>query len=360
MRTPLVLAAVLLAAACSSSTPGGERSPGPPPGASGGGSAPARPGSPRVLVAHLKVPWGLAFLPGGDALVTERATARLLRVTPAGRTTVAGTVPGVRPEGEGGLLGVAVSPGHARDHLIYLYFTAGDGNRVARARYDGRLGALTPIVTGIPKGSNHDGGRLAFGPDGMLYITTGETGDRDLAQDRKSLAGKILRVTPTGAPAPGNPFGDRVWSYGHRNVQGLAWDDEGQLFATEFGQDDVDEINRIVKGANYGWPLVEGRGRRPGLTDPLITWPTGEASPSGLAFAGDALWAAALRGERLWRIPLTGGALGRPAARLTGAYGRLRTVVRAPDGSLWITTSNRDGRGAPAPDDDRIIVLPAP
>ncbi|MBC6464405.1 PQQ-dependent sugar dehydrogenase [Actinomadura alba] len=352
------MVAALALPACTSESTGGARTPEPLPSSAAqpGGT---RIGQPRDLVTGLKVPWAIAFLPGGDALVTERDTARLLRVTPAGRVTEIGTVPGVEPAGEGGLLGVAVSPSFDRDRYVYLYFTAASDNRVVRLRYDEGLGVPRPIVTGIPKGGNHNGGRLAFGPDGMLYITTGETGDEPLAQDRRSLGGKILRVRPDGSPAPGNPFDSRVYSYGHRNVQGIAWDERGRLYATEFGQNRLDEINRIEQGRNYGWPEVEGTGGGGDYTDPLLTWSTAEASPSGLAYAGGSLWAAALRGERLWQVPLgRDGTAGRPTAHLTGTYGRLRAVERAPDGSLWVSTSDHDGRGDINEGDDRIIVIP--
>ncbi|MFD0904243.1 PQQ-dependent sugar dehydrogenase [Actinomadura sediminis] len=352
-----VLATLLVLAACTSGTDSGD-STSPPPGSSPTAS-PAT--SVRPVATGLEVPWAVAFLPGGDALVTERDSARLLRVTPSGETSTVATIPGVDPIGEGGLLGVAVSPTFDDDRLVYLYFTADDDNRVVRTTYDGRLGDLRVIVDGIPKGSNHNGGRLAFGPDGMLYITTGEAGNPSLSQDRASLGGKILRVTPEGDPAPGNPFGDRVWSYGHRNVQGLAWDDQKRLYATEFGQNEFDEINLIEKGGNYGWPEVEGEGSPDDeYIDPLVTWTTDEASPSGLAHAGGSLWAAALQGERLWQVPLTNGGAGTPKAHLRGEYGRLRAVVHAPDGTLWVTTSNRDGRGDPADSDDRILSVPLP
>ncbi|TYB43245.1 PQQ-dependent sugar dehydrogenase [Actinomadura chibensis] len=360
----LAAAALLLAAsaaACSSggsSGSGGGEASTPPPATAGTPSPSANPGGARVIASGLAVPWAVAFLPGGDALVTERDTADLLRVSPSGQRQRIGKVPGVQPEGEGGLLGVAVSPSYATDHLVYLYFTSASDNRVVRATLDGSLGAPQPIVTGIPKGPNHNGGRLQFGPDKMLYITTGETGDGPLAQDKNSLGGKILRVTPDGKPAPGNPFGNRVWTYGHRNVQGIAWDDQGRMFATEFGQNTFDEINRIEKGKNYGWPEVEGVGHRKGFTDPLLTWSTDEASPSGLAYADGSLWAAALAGRRLWQVPLHNGRAGRPVAHFESVYGRLRAVVAAPGGTLWITTSNRDGRGDPAKDDDRIVSVP--
>ncbi|WP_168221021.1 sorbosone dehydrogenase family protein [Actinomadura sp. WMMA1423] len=370
-HTTILVSAVLVpaaavAAACSSSPSGGGEGRTPPQATPPASSVPsgtdsdAPGGMPRTVTDNLNVPWAVAFLPGGDGLVTERSTARLLRVTPAGRKTTVGTVRGVDAQGEGGLLGVAVSPTYDTDHFVYLYYTAASDNRVVRATYDGRLGNLEPIVTGIPKGSIHNGGRLAFGPDKMLYITTGETGDGAKAQDKNSLAGKILRVTPGGEPAPGNPFGNRVWSYGHRNVQGIAWDSARRMYATEFGQNRIDEINLIRKGQNYGWPVVEGVGRRPGFTDPLVTWPTDQASPSGLAYADGSLWVGALRGERLWQVPLHDGKAERPLARFQGRIGRLRAVVRAPDGSLWITTSNKDGRGTPRPGDDRILDLPLP
>jgi glucose/arabinose dehydrogenase len=192
----------------------------------------------------------------------------------------------------------------------------------------------------------------------MLWATTGEHAEPGISQDRASLGGKILRMTPDGRPAPGNPFGTLVWTYGHRNVQGIAWDSDGRMYASEFGQNRFDEVNRIRKGHNYGWPVVEGAGHDQAYTDPELTWPTEEASPSGAAIADGSLWVAALRGMRLWQVPLDhAGAVGRPVALFTGEFGRLREVVRAPDGSLWFTTSNRDGRGNPGPDDDMILVL---
>ncbi|GGO04890.1 oxidoreductase [Microbispora rosea subsp. aerata] len=362
-----LLAAVLVTAtgACAPGGEGGGRTPPPLPAASaatgaptGGDETDAAEAAPRTLVTGLEVPWAIAFLPGGDALVTERESARLLRVTPRGEVREVGVIEGVAASGEGGLLGVAVSPQYETDHFVFVYFTAGDDNRIVRYRYDGRLSDPKVIVSGIPKGGIHNGGRLAFGPDGYLYASTGEIGEGGMAQDRNSLGGKILRMTADGRPAPGNPFGTLVWTYGHRNVQGLAWDERGHMYATEFGQNTHDEINLIEKGRNYGWPEVEGVGDRPGYTDPLLTWSTGEASPSGLAYARGALWAAALRGERLWRVPVdASGRAGRPTALYTGEYGRLRAVAAAPDGTLWVSTSNRDGRGLLRDGDDRILVI---
>jgi glucose/arabinose dehydrogenase len=312
-----------------------------------------------VVARGLAVPWGLAFLPDGSAVVTERDSGRIKRVSPSGAVTTVGTVHGVRHGGEGGLLGIAVSPSYASDHLLFAYFTAGDDNRIARMTYDGsRVSEQVTIFRGIPAAGVHNGGRIAFGPDGFLYVGTGEAGRREPAQDRRDLGGKILRITPAGRPAPGNPFpGSAVYSLGHRNVQGLAWDARGQLWASEFGQDEWDELNRIRPGGNYGWPVVEGAaGRRPYL-DPVRQWPTDDASPSGIAVAGNAIYMAGLRGARLWETPIPGGRVGKPKALLTGKYGRLRTVTLAPDGSLWVTTSNRDGRGDVRPGDDKILRL---
>src|SRR5512139_574154 len=312
-----------------------------------------------VVARDLDVPWGLAFLPDGSALVSERDTGRVKAVTPSGRVTTVGRVQGVDGRGEGGLLGLALSPSYPKDRALFAYFTAGDENRIARMTYDGQaLSGQRTIFGGIPAGGIHNGGRIAFGPDGFLYVGTGEAGLRDPAQDRSSLGGKILRITADGKPAPGNPFGDSpVYSYGHRNVQGLAWDAQGRLWASEFGQNTWDELNLIRPGRNYGWPRVEGRARDPRYVDPVRQWSTDEASPSGVAVAGNAVYLAALRGARLWQVPLPAGRPGKSRAFLTGDYGRLRTVALAPDASLWVMTSNRDGRGSPRRGDDKIIRL---
>ena len=312
-----------------------------------------------TIATGLEVPWGLAFLPNGDAVVTERDSAKVLTIAAADHeVTEVGSIGDAAPQGEGGLLGTAVSPSFDTDHTLYFYVSSEADNRIVTATLEnGKLGETTPIFTGIPLGPIHDGGRLAFGPDGMLYASTGETGDGDLAQDRDSLGGKILRLTPAGKPAPGNPFDSAVWSFGHRNVQGLAFVDD-RLWASEFGQNTFDELNKIDAGANYGWPTYEGTGGADeGYTDPQATWGTDVASPSGLAYDAGALWMGALRGNRLWRIPVTDQEAGPPEAFFVGEYGRMRTVVTAPDGNLWVTTSNRDGRGEPADEDDRILVV---
>ena len=331
-----------------------------PSGTGESGSAADEPEAIGTLVDGLEVPWGVAFLPDGAAVVTERMTGRVLRVSAGGAVDPLGSIPETAPQGEAGLLGVAVSPTYASDRTLFFYVTTDSDNRVLRAELDGdTLGEPRVVLDGIPQGFIHDGGRIAFGPDGHLYVTTGETGDPALAQDPGSLAGKILRITTDGDPAPGNPDPDSpVWSLGHRNVQGLAWDDEGRLWASEFGASTWDELNLIEEGGNYGWPEVEGAGGRPEFVDPQLVWPVEEASPSGLAWADGHLWMAGLRGERLWRIDVSAaGAASRPTAHFTGDYGRLRTVAAAPDGTLWLTTSNRDGRGDPAPDDDRIVLI---
>jgi glucose/arabinose dehydrogenase len=310
-----------------------------------------------VLARDLQVPWGVAFLPGGDALVSERTTGRILRVPGAGGEAreVMRLDDVDTGAGEGGLLGLAVSPEYARDRLVYAYYTGADDNRVVRFRLGG---SVDPILTGLERSPIHDGGRIAFGPDGMLYVGTGDAGNGELAQDPESLNGKILRMRPDGGAPDDNPFrGSLVWSVGHRNVQGLAWDADGRLWEAELGQDAFDEVNAIRPGRNYGWPRVEGSGDTAGgrYTNPAVTWRTSDSSPSGAAIAGSTLYVGALRGERLWRVPLDGARAGEPEPMLEGDYGRLRTVVRAPDGALWVTTSNRDGRGSPAEDDDRIL-----
>ena len=322
-------------------------------------SAPAT----ETIATGLPLPWGLAFLPDGTALVTLRDKAEVLHITEGAAPVSVGRIPGVVPTGEGGLLGIAVSPTFASDRTVFAYFTAANDNRVIRMTFDGT--AFSPgrvIVQGIAKAGNHDGGRLAFGPDGYLYISTGDAGLRDPAQDKRSLNGKILRVTADGAPAPGNPFpGSRVWSLGHRNVQGMAWDKAGTMYASEFGQNTWDELNRIEPGRNYGWPIVEGIAHRSGFVDPIHQWPTADASPSGIAVGADgAVYMAALRGESLWRIPLNAkGRAGTPERLLQGTYGRLRTVVSAPDGRLWLASSNTF-RGTLQPGDDRILALRLP
>ncbi|MBK0374220.1 PQQ-dependent sugar dehydrogenase [Streptomyces sp. RB110-1] len=376
----LASAALLLTAACSGDGSGGSSGQPASPTASGSSAPPASPsrsaepppakGSAEVvstLTEKLKSPWGLAALPGGDLLVSSRDEGTVHRIDgESGKQTLLGSVPGVSASGEGGLLGLAVSSTFGADPLVYAYFTTASDNRIVRMSYDekrpaGRqLGAPDTVLRGIPKGSVHNGGRIAFGPDKMLYAGTGETGDTGLAQDKESLAGKILRMTPDGEPVHGNPEADSVvYSYGHRNVQGLAWDKDKRLWAAEFGQDTWDELNLIEPGGNYGWPEVEGKKGEAGFIDPVAQWKTSEASPSGIAYAKGSIWMAGLRGERLWRIPLSGDSAKEPYAEpqafLEEEHGRLRTVVSAGSDRLWLVTSNTDGRGTPKSGDDRVL-----
>jgi glucose/arabinose dehydrogenase len=361
MRRSLLLLLAAGLAACGSSD-NSRAATATPSAATTATVAPGRSPGLRTIATGLQVPWGIAFLPDGDALVSERTTGRILRIPKGGGAPrVAMRVPGVNVDaGEGGLLGLAVSPGYASDNLVYAYFTSASDNRIVRFKLGG---GLQPILTGLRSAVLHNGGRIAFGPDGKLYAGVGDATDSALAQDRGALNGKILRINPDGSVPSDNPFrGSLVWTWGHRNVQGLAWDRAGRLWASEFGQNAFDEVNLIRKGRNYGWPVVEGKGDTQGgkYTNPLVTWRTDDASPSGVAIVGSTLYVAALRGQCVWRIPLRGAGTGTPTRLLAGRYGRIRTVVEAPDGSVWVATSNRDGRGSPQAGDDRIVALRAP
>jgi glucose/arabinose dehydrogenase len=366
LLAPLLLAPLL--AACGDDEPAAlpptvpsttSAAPSPPSAAPGLTEAPGVAVS-RTIASNLDIPWGLAFLPDGSALVAERDTGKVKRVTEAGRVSDVGTVPGVAPNGEGGLLGLLVVPAELTgvNYLtVYAYFTARNDNRIVAMGYaDDRLAEPRTILAGIPNAGNHNGGRMILGPDDKLWIGTGEAGDEPLSQDLESLGGKILRVNLDGSVPGDNPFrGSPVWSLGHRNVQGLAFDSRGRLWATEFGQNEWDELNLVERGKNYGWPEVEGEGTGGGdYVSPFTVWTTDEASPSGLAIVDDVAYVAGLRGQRLWQVPLTGDGENK-VGRFADEYGRLRTVEVAPDGRLWLTTSNRDGRGDAAEADDRIL-----
>jgi glucose/arabinose dehydrogenase len=351
---PRVLAASLLVAALLLSGCAG--------GAASAPSAATRTAAPTAsatagrldeMVRGLTSPWEALALDDESLLVSERDTGRIVRVD-GDRMTEVRRLAEVDPGGEGGLLGLAL--GSERDTL-FAYFTAAEDNRIVAMSWNGtELGEPQVILDGIPKGGRHNGGRIVLGPDGFLYVGTGEVGDTRLAQERASLGGKILRITVEGQPAPGNPYGNAVWSYGHRNVEGLAFDPEGRLWASEFGEQSWDELNLITKGANYGWPEVEGSGTGEGLTNPKVVWRTDEASPAGLAYADGALWMAALRGERLWQIPVSGTEVGEPRSHYEGEHGRIRTVTPVPGGgALLVVTSNTDGRGDVRDGDDRIF-----
>ena len=327
-------------------------------------SGPQGPGRVTVLARGIDMPWGLTFLPGGSALVSGRESALIHRI-PArgGRPRLVGRVPGVGRSSEGGLLGLAASPDFATDRLVYAYVSAFPTNRVVALRIGRGARSLRQqrvVLDGIVTADRHHGGRLRFGPDGNLWITTGDAFDApEIAADRESLNGKVLRVRPDGSVPADNPFGTPVYTYGHRNVQGLAFGPDGTPYASELGLNDWDELNALRPGADYGWPEAEGTNGSGGVR-PIFQFPPEEASPSGVAYARGAIWMASLRGQRLWRLPVRRGQrAGRPRAYFVERYGRLRAVERAPDGSLWVATSNTDqatlGGTSPRPGDDRIL-----
>lgn len=347
----------------------------------------------------------------GTTLLSERDTGDIRELLTDGTTRVLGTVAGVAHGGEGGLLGLTArsvsaaappltgipsgeplspTPTHgvqppspkeapngttgstadgaessrqpaASGTWIYAYFTSESDNRIVRMPLLGGAGALAlgqaeTVLSGIPRAGNHNGGRIAFGPDGMLYATAGDAGQPENAQNPENLGGKILRMTATGGVPSGNPFGTLVWSFGHRNPQGIGWDSTGRLWASEFGQNTWDELNLIAPGNNYGWPIVEGIAGTGDFVDPFAQWSTGEASPSGLAVVRDTVFIASLRGERIWRWVPDAGA--RPSAWFVGEFGRIRDVAAGPDGTLLFLSNNTDGRGDPEPGDDRLWQVP--
>ena len=315
-------------------------------------------GDPEPLVGDLAAPWSIAQFDDGSMFISERDSGRILEIV-GDQVVPAFTVPDVSAAGEGGLLGIAARDASADDSATYLYayFTSGGDNRVVRMPMGGTpgarsFGAVEPVLAGIPKASNHNGGRIAFGPDGMLYVTAGDASTTSNAQTLSSLGGKILRVTPTGAVPADNPFaGSPVWSLGHRNPQGIAWAADGTMWAAEFGQNTWDEINVITPGANYGWPAAEGAGSDPAFVNPVQQWSTDDASPSGITIVGDTVFMAGLGGERLFTI----GADGAYAEWYGGGQlGRIRDVVAGPGSTLYLITNNTDGRGEPRAGDDRL------
>lgn len=307
---------------------------------------------PATVARGLRVPWGIAFTSAGTALVGERDTGRILEIGPRGVHTVGEiAVHSLLGEGgETGLLGLALWGGS-----LFAYHSTAQDNRVVRMSWDGsRLGTPVPILTGIETSLHHNGGALRFGLDGSLFVATGDAETPEHAQDKESLNGKVLRITRTGGVPLNNPWRNPVWSRGHRNVEGLALDAQGRLWATEFGEKRYDELNHILRGRDYGWPLVEGRDGPGGAHDPFVQWgPTSTCSPSGLAIAHGKAWVGALRGECVFSVDLRTRARRR---HLLG-HGRIRMVAHAPDGSLWVGTSNRDGRGSVRAGDDRIFRL---
>jgi len=311
----------------------------------------------EIIADNLQIPWEIVFLPDGDLLVTERpGTLKII-----GKEGRVYTIDGVEHVGEGGLLGLVLHPQFQENHWIYLYFTTRNGesltNRVERYRFkENRLSEKKSIIDNIPGASYHDGGRITFGPDGYLYITTGDAGSSNLAQDINSLAGKILRLKDDGSIPPDNPFGNAVYSYGHRNSQGLAWDDQGQLWATEHGRSGIDELNLIEKGKNYGWPIIQGDETRVGMESPVAQSGSNETwAPAGLAFWDNSLFFGGLRGEALYEAKIINDKQVDLIIHFRNEFGRIRAVILGPDGYLYITTSNTDGRGDPYPNDDKII-----
>jgi glucose/arabinose dehydrogenase len=316
-----------------------------------------------VLAKNLEIPWGMAFLPDGSALVTERDTGRILQLGPGTdadglKVTEVQRLTESEAGGDGGLLGIAVSPKYKTDKTVFIYYSTAKDNRVAKLTLKG---TPQPILTGIPRSLNDNGGQLAFGPDGYLYVGTGDgTATGSQAQNPKSLGGKILRMTTAGKPAPGNPVKNSlVWSSGHRNVQGLAWDSGKRMYASESGQQKIGEVNLIEKGKDYGWPKAEGDSTDPKFTNPLVSWPNEVSYCAGVAVLERMIATACLLGQRLWVMNSTGNGtlLGQPQALAVGEYGRLRGLVAAPDGSFWASTSNQEDGGDPGPDDDRILRL---
>lgn len=332
----------------------------------GGSSTPIAGIDIEIVAEDLDIPWELVFLPDGRMLVTERPGNLLI----IGKDRRKIPIQGVAHVGEGGLLGMALHPKFSDNHLLYLYSTTREGgtytNRVERYRLENdQLSERTVILSGIRGSSNHDGGRLAFGPaspDSYLYITTGDAENSQSAQDKNSLNGKILRVKDDGSIPPDNPFGNAVYSYGHRNVQGIAWDDSGQLWATEHGpsglQTGNDELNKITKGSNYGWPAIKGNQTKEGMAAPVANSGSSETwAPSGMTIYHGKILFAGLRGEAIYSYPSSPYTLEIKTVKqhVKSQFGRLRTIVQGPEGYLYVLTNNTDGRGTPKPNDDKII-----
>lgn len=321
-----------------------------------------------IIAENLDTPWEIAFLPNNDMLFTERP-GRVRLIEESGRLQYEPVLVlrNVIESGEGGLLGIAIHPNFYNPvfSYVYLYYTYFNNrldvlNRVSRFTFKkNRLTNEQVLLDNIPGSTNHNGGRLKFGPDGYLYITTGDAENPSQAQDVNSLAGKILRITTEGDIPADNPFGNAVYSYGHRNPQGLAWDSQGRLWATEQGRSDptgFDEVNLIEKGNNYGWPIIQGDEQKDGMVTPVFN--SGAKitlAPAGADFAGPQLYFGGLKGEALYEAVIQDKNIKGLKEHFKGTYGRIREVVEGPDGMLYITTSNQDGRGTPSSTDDRII-----
>ena len=360
IKKPVVslLVAALVLSGCGPIT-GGEppASPMPHDGTNDSGYRPL--GDANVVVSDLEAPWSVTFLEDAP-LISERDSGRILEILPDCGTRTVGEQPDVLAGGEGGLLGLTVGP----TGDLYSYATTDNGNRVTRWTVTGERGSLIlggseGILDELPSAGVHNGGRIRFGPDDMLYVAVGDAGERGEAQDLNSMAGKILRLMPDGTVPDDNPHeGSPVFSLGHRNVQGIDWAEDGTMFATEFGANTWDELNVIEPGANYGWPEVEGAAERDEIVDPVQQWETSEASPSGMSRVGDTLYIANLRGRVLRAVPVNSPDTS--TDYFQDAYGRLRDAVPGPNGTLWLLTNNTDGRGQPQDGDDRLLEVELP
>ncbi|WP_200945914.1 PQQ-dependent sugar dehydrogenase [Rhizobium sp. Leaf391] len=316
-------------------------------------------GVPVDIATGFNIPWSVVVV-GEEVLVSQRNTADIFAFKPGEKPRSIGKVPDVSAHLDGGLLGLAQRTEGDRI-WIYAYHSTASDNRIVRMSYaDGTLGDSEVVLAGIPGGRGHNGGRIAFGPDGLLYATTGESQNPNLSQDPHSLGGKILRMTPEGEAPDDNPIaGSLVYSLGHRNPQGLTWDEKGQLWTTDFGDDAWDELNRIDPGKNYGWPIVEGRGGNPAYVDPVVQWRTKEMGPSGLAYIDGTFIIAGLTGKRLWTVSFDTADEPVVASHFIGEYGRIRHALKGPDDKLWFVTNKTDGRGDnPTASDDRILAVP--
>lgn len=320
-----------------------------------------------VVAENLDTPWAVAFLPDKSMLVTERpGRVRLIDSNGILQPDPIITLSSAKEIGEGGLLGITLHPNFTTNNYVYLYYTYSESsgntlNRVVRTTYQNKqLQNEQIIVDQIPGASNHNGGRIKFGPDNYLYITTGDAGDPSQSQDTNTLGGKILRVNDEGKSAPENPFNNLVYSYGHRNPQGLTWDDKGQLWATEHGrsgiQSGLDELNLIEKEKNYGWPKIEGDETQTGMETPKMNSGSDTWAPAGVAFVNNSLFFGGLRGQTLYEAKIIGEKI-TLKEHFKGQFGRIRDVILGPDNLLYITTSNKDGRGNPAVSDDKIIKI---
>lgn len=316
----------------------------------------------ETIAENLKIPWELVFLPNDELLVTERP-GNLIKIGKDRKTI---KIDGVQHRGEGGLLGLTLHPKFSENQFVYIYFTTKDGegtiNRVERYKLDGdKITDKTIILDKISGAIYHDGGRMKFGPDGKLYITTGDANNEKNGQNKDTLAAKILRVNDDGSIPSDNPFGSAVWSYGHRNPQGLAFDDKGRLWATEhgptagFGKSGVDELNLIEKDKNYGWPTITGDEKRDGMETAALNSGKDETwAPSGTTFFNGKIYFAGLFGETLYEADISKNPINLKRY-FAKEFGRLRNVVVGPDNNFYILTNNTDGRGEPKTGDDKII-----